>query len=352
MKVRLVQGQKFLTSVAVVRMRKNGERFEIACWPNKVIPWRDGEIADLEQVLVKRDEVYVSIINGKLANRALLEKAWPGVDVADVVLDILRRGEIQTTLAERKEERDSMMLDIATIVADKCVNTDTQRPFTIEFIETAMREQLHYNLHPTKGAKPQAVSVIVLLHDAGVPIVRAKMRIHVAGLTQKAAKKLGSQLLDLFSTVEAEHWVDGYQVTGLIDPGNFAPIERLVLTESKGEARVDVQGFIAKVAKPVVDDEPVDDEPDAGTTPDAAAPAAAASADASTGADATATTESAGASSAPASKAATRGPMTKEQLKKLHQKGKKAPKPKKKVPARQRDDDDDDDKVDEDDISL
>lgn len=33
--------QRRLTNVAVVRLKKNGKRFEIACYKNKVISWRD-----------------------------------------------------------------------------------------------------------------------------------------------------------------------------------------------------------------------------------------------------------------------------------------------------------------------
>ena len=32
--------QKLLTNVAVVKMKKCGKRFEIACYKNKVVSWR------------------------------------------------------------------------------------------------------------------------------------------------------------------------------------------------------------------------------------------------------------------------------------------------------------------------
>jgi ribosome maturation protein SDO1 len=38
----LLAGQKRLTNIAVVRMKKFGKRFEIACYKNKVINWRNG----------------------------------------------------------------------------------------------------------------------------------------------------------------------------------------------------------------------------------------------------------------------------------------------------------------------
>lgn len=38
----LVTGQKRLTNIAVVRYRKQGKCFEIACYKNKVLNWRSG----------------------------------------------------------------------------------------------------------------------------------------------------------------------------------------------------------------------------------------------------------------------------------------------------------------------
>jgi hypothetical protein len=35
-------GQKRLTNIAVVKYKKQGKRFEIACYKNKVINWRNG----------------------------------------------------------------------------------------------------------------------------------------------------------------------------------------------------------------------------------------------------------------------------------------------------------------------
>ena len=35
-------GQKRLTNIAVVRLKKQGNRFEIACYKNKVGDWRTG----------------------------------------------------------------------------------------------------------------------------------------------------------------------------------------------------------------------------------------------------------------------------------------------------------------------
>ncbi len=39
-RIKTPTNQKLLTNVAVVRMKKAGKRFEIACYKNKVLSWR------------------------------------------------------------------------------------------------------------------------------------------------------------------------------------------------------------------------------------------------------------------------------------------------------------------------
>ena len=39
---RLRAGQKRLTNVALVKYKKHGKKFEIACYRNKVVNWRNG----------------------------------------------------------------------------------------------------------------------------------------------------------------------------------------------------------------------------------------------------------------------------------------------------------------------
>ncbi len=47
-----------------------------------------------------------------------------------------------------------MFRDIATVVADKCVNPETNRPYTVTLIERAMRD-IHISVKPTRSTKQQ-----------------------------------------------------------------------------------------------------------------------------------------------------------------------------------------------------
>jgi hypothetical protein len=48
--------QKRLTNVAVVRLKRGGKRFEIACYPNKVQEWKNKMYVLLSEFLVEREK--------------------------------------------------------------------------------------------------------------------------------------------------------------------------------------------------------------------------------------------------------------------------------------------------------
>ena len=55
---------------------------------------------------------------------------------------------------ERQAQLEAMFRDVATVVADKCVDPDTRRPYTVGIIERAMREA-HISIKPHKSTKQQ-----------------------------------------------------------------------------------------------------------------------------------------------------------------------------------------------------
>lgn len=70
---------------------------------------------------------------------------------------------------ERHTQLEQMFRDIATIVADKCVNPETKRPYTVILIERAMKD-IHYSVKPNKSTKQQVsfLQYQLLLRGAAV----------------------------------------------------------------------------------------------------------------------------------------------------------------------------------------
>lgn len=61
----------------------------------------------------------------------------------------------QVSEKERKLEYENLFRGIATLIAEKCVDPNTNRPYTITMIERAMKD-VHFNVDPKKSAKVQA----------------------------------------------------------------------------------------------------------------------------------------------------------------------------------------------------
>ena len=57
---------------------------------------------------------------------------------------------------ERELEFTTLFKDVAGVIADKCINPDTQRPYTLSMIERALRD-VHFSVDPKRGAKQQAL---------------------------------------------------------------------------------------------------------------------------------------------------------------------------------------------------
>ena len=129
----------------------------------------------------------------------------------DLIPQILAKGELQVSDKERQSQFDSMFRDIATTVADKCVNPESKRPYTVGVIERAMKD-IHYSVKPTKSTKQQALEVIRLLKPT-MEIERAKMRLRVT-LPSREARKVREKILGLL-TIEQEEWDTNLEIVSM-----------------------------------------------------------------------------------------------------------------------------------------
>ncbi|XP_023570074.1 ribosome maturation protein SBDS [Octodon degus] len=206
-----------LTNVAVVRMKRAGKRFEIACYKNKVVGWRSGVEKDLDEVL-QTHSVFVNVSKGQVAKKEDLISAFGTDD--------------QTEICKQ------------TIVADKCVNPETKRPYTVILIERAMKD-IHYSVKPNKSTKQQALEVIKQLKEK-MKIERAHMRLRFI-LPMNEGKKLKEKLKPLIKVIESEDYSQQLEMVGqqlemvcLIDPGCFRGIDELIKKETRGKGSLEV----------------------------------------------------------------------------------------------------------------
>eukprot|EP00894_Picocystis_sp_ML_P002137 jgi/Pico_ML_1/52654/g3331.t2 len=114
----ILRGQKRLTNVAVVRYKKGGVRFEIACYKNKVLNWRNGVETDLDEV-VQTTSVFSNVSKGVFASQEDLQRVFGTTDQVEIVKIILQKGELQVSDKERELEYATLFKDVVSIVVDK-----------------------------------------------------------------------------------------------------------------------------------------------------------------------------------------------------------------------------------------
>lgn len=231
--------QMRLTNVAVVRIKKAGKRFEIACYKNKVIAWRQQLEKDIDEVL-QTHTVFLNVSKGQVARREELLRAFDTDDATAVCRLILEKGELQVSEKERQAQLQNSVRDIATLVADMCVNPETKRPYPVTMIEKAMKS-VHYSVKPHRSSKQQALEVARLL-PAAIPIERAQMRVCVTFAAQ-GQRALRRRVHELSASVESDvvEPVSGeVSVVCLLDPGHYRQLDEMVRAETKGAGRVEL----------------------------------------------------------------------------------------------------------------
>jgi len=238
-RIKTPTNQKILTNVAIVRIKKAGKRFEIACYKNKVLSWRQGIEKDIDEVL-QSHTVFLNVSKGQVAKKDDLIKAFESSDQTEICKQILSKGDLQVSDKERQAQQEATFKDIATIVAEKCVNPETKRPYPVSMIEKAMKE-CHIAVKPNRSSKQQALETVGKL-KVQIPIERSQMRIRIV-LPVSESKKFLAALKKLTTavTTESEEKSDSdLSLVLLIDPGQYRPLDEMVRDQTQGKGLLEL----------------------------------------------------------------------------------------------------------------
>ncbi|KAJ3368690.1 hypothetical protein HDU91_000354 [Kappamyces sp. JEL0680] len=206
----------------------------------QVSEWRKGTEKDLDNVL-QIHSVYSN------ASKGDLEACFGTSDTSKILLMILEKGEVQVGEKERQQALENLNKDIANNIAEKTINPETKRPYTATMIEKVLSD-VHFNPNPNKNAKQLALDAIKwgcdtndrLIQASGIiPIARVRIRLRVA-MPISLGKRCKDQLVGLCTSIEGESWDDEFELTALVEPGNFKTLTELVSRETKGKGVVEL----------------------------------------------------------------------------------------------------------------
>ncbi|KAH7128812.1 SBDS protein C-terminal domain-containing protein [Dendryphion nanum] len=298
-----------LTNVAIVRLKKGKKRFEIACYKNKLLEYRD-KIEDNVDDVLQIERIFINVNKGEFASEADLKKAFGDKDKAGRIREILDDGDFQVGEQERHAQNDRIHKEVIDIVAGKLVDPKTKRVYTTGMIEKALDQLSSQAAHqkaeksdaataeqgneskalpqwrgivPNKPAKVQAQTAInALVAHQPIPVMKAQMRVRITcptsitkrgvdaaapapsaapaqkGKKGKQAKEaeeeqkgemitVKEKLLSFIDKLETQEVIgDEWEAVGSIDPGEYKHLNEFIGTHTKGRGRAEVLDMAVK----------------------------------------------------------------------------------------------------------
>ena len=224
-------GQVKLTSVSVIRLKKGGKRFELACYKNKISDYRDG--LDTVDNILLTNQIFINVSKGQLANQKDLA-VFKGSN-EDIINEILTKGEVQFGEQERKGQTQQKEKDIVHYIATNTVNPTTNRPYSINMINKAIG-RVQYNIRPHKPSKQQALDIIHhMQQDQILDIQRLDMciRVHIS-LEQRLVVPEIRPLMQV--TTESES--SDIEIEGMIEPHQLNKIQEIITRNKAGRVEI------------------------------------------------------------------------------------------------------------------
>jgi len=220
-----------LTNVAVVRITRHGKRFEVACYRNKVVNYRQGIETDLSEVL-QTERIFSNVGKGTMAKTSDLQTAFGTNDTEEICKRILEKGDLQVSDGERSVQQETTTREIATMIQAKCIDPRSRRPHTLPSIRDAM-SQAGFVVHPSKSRtiKGQMLECVKAIQKQGcLPLERAKMKL-CAYVEAGASERVGMELrrVGCLELKELEGEGDAQtRIEFLMDPGLYRRVDEIV----------------------------------------------------------------------------------------------------------------------------
>jgi ribosome maturation protein SDO1 len=159
------------------------------------------------------DVIFTDASKGLRASEEQLKKAFQTTDTGKVADMILRRGELQLTIEQRRNLVDEKRKQIVSFVARHCVDPRTGFPHPPLRIEQAM-EQIRLVVDPFKDGEEQAREVIEELRPI-LPLKMEQLTIAVKVPAEYAARTIG--VAKNFASVRQEEWQRNGSWIGVVE---------------------------------------------------------------------------------------------------------------------------------------
>lgn len=163
--------------VAIAKLDRAGEHFEILVDPDAALELKTGKPIGIDKVLV-HEEIYKDAKKGLRASEQALKKAFGTLDVRKIAEVIIKEGEIPITADQRRKMVEEKKRQIIEWISRNCIDVRTKTPVPPQRVENAL-EQVRASIDPFKPVEEQIQQILKELQRV-LPIKVATVRIAVS----------------------------------------------------------------------------------------------------------------------------------------------------------------------------
>jgi len=179
--------------VAVAKLDKQGEHFEILVDPDAALELKMGKPLGIDKVLI-HEEIYKDAKKGLRASEQALRKVFGTTDVKKIAEIIIKEGEIPLTAEQRRRLIEDKRRQIVEWISRNCIDIRTKTPVPPQRVENAL-EQARVSIDPFKPVEEQVQEILKELQRIlPIKVATARMSLSVSSTYAQKVKGLVAKM--------------------------------------------------------------------------------------------------------------------------------------------------------------
>ena len=220
----------------VARLESHGHKFEIFLDPEAADRIKEKGTVDLVND-VALDEIYKDARKGEKAGEDSLREVFKTSDISEIIVEIVRKGQIQLTTEQRHQMTERKRKQIIDTIARESINPQTNAPHPPARISQAI-DDAKIHIDPFKSVSEQ-VQIVLKGIKPLLPIRMEKTRLAVK-LTGDAYGKVYGEIVREGYLMKEEWAKDGSWVGLLEVPAGMAS-EIMGALSRRGQDNIEIK---------------------------------------------------------------------------------------------------------------
>ena len=194
-----------LDDAIIARYEKKGRHFEILVDPEAAEKVMEGkEVNILENLAI--DTIFKDARKGEKAGEESIKEIFGTDDISKIAIKIIKEGEIQLTVKQRREMQERKRKSIIDWIARSSMDPRTKLPHPRERIELAI-EEAGINIDPFKSVEEQVKKIVEAIRPI-LPISIQNVRVEIKVPAQYTGKAYG-EIVKMVKILKEEWLSDG-----------------------------------------------------------------------------------------------------------------------------------------------